>query len=69
MPPSKVRLKVLDRFWDDLRPILQVDTDDGAIHVAVPLHVFNSVTVGGEVSIPDLDSHDAKLGGFFRIDF
>ena len=60
---------VRDKFWDDLRPILQVDTDDGAIHVAVPLHVFNNVTVGGEVSIPDLDSHDAEVGGFFLVKF
>lgn len=62
-------MKVLDRFWDELRPILKVDTDDGAIHIVVPVKVFNNVEVGGEVHIPDLDSHDATLGGFFRVDF
>ena len=60
---------VRDKFWEDLQPILKVDTEDGAIHVSVPLKVFNSVEIGGEVEIPDLDSHDAKVSGYFKIEF
>ena len=60
---------VLSKHWlENFRFILEVQDDDGpAVHVSVPVHIWNGAEVGATIKLPVLGSDEAEALGVFEV--
>jgi hypothetical protein len=59
---------ILSKFWHDLRPVLELQGDDGSVHVSVPVKLYNEVAVGLTIALPPLGSEDAHVLGVLEVE-